>query len=52
MLAPVPTGVEIFEGSSEVKIVADEGEMMYFDCIVERRASLKPTEPVLGKRAF
>ena len=44
MLAPVPMGVEMFEGNSEVNIVADEGEIMYFDCIVERRASLNPAE--------
>jgi hypothetical protein len=29
VFAPVAMGVEMFEGSSEVNIVADEGEMMY-----------------------
>ena len=42
VLAPVPAGVEILEGISEVKIVADEGEMRYLDWIVARSASLKP----------
>lgn len=34
VLAPVPAGVEMFEGISEVKIVADEGEMRYFELSV------------------
>ena len=42
MLAPVANGVEIFEGSSDVKIVALEGEMRYFDVSVDKSASLKP----------
>ena len=42
MLAPVARGVEKLEGSSEVKIVAEEGEMRYFAVRVARRASLKP----------
>lgn len=41
----------IFDGNSDVNIVADEGEMMYFDCIVARRASLKPEEPVRFDRS-
>jgi hypothetical protein len=40
--APVPIGVERLEGSSEVKIVALEGEMRYLLVRVARRASLKP----------
>ena len=51
MLAPVPTGVVMFDGSSDVNIVADEGEMMYFDCIFARRASLKPANPVSFKES-
>ena len=35
-------GVDMLEGSSEVKIVALDGEMRYFELIVARRASLKP----------
>lgn len=42
VLAPVATGVERFEGSSEMNIVALEGEMRYLAVRVERRASLKP----------
>ena len=42
VLAPVPMGVERFEGSSEVKMVAEEGEMRYLAWRVARRASLKP----------
>jgi len=42
VLAPVPVGVEMFEGISDVKIVAEEGEIMYFDCMVDKSASLKP----------
>ncbi len=35
-------GVERFDGSSEVKIVAEDGEMRYLALRVARRASLKP----------
>lgn len=42
VLAPVATGVERFEGSSEMNMVALEGEMRYLAVRVERRASLKP----------
>lgn len=42
MLAPVARGVERLEGSSEVKIVALEGEMRYLVLRVARRASLNP----------
>lgn len=42
MLAPVAAGVERLDGSSEVKIVALEGDMRYFEWRVARRASLKP----------
>lgn len=31
MFAPVPVGVEILDGISDVKIVADEGEMRYLE---------------------
>ena len=44
MLKPVPVGVEMFEGISEVNMVADDGEMMYLAWIVDRRASLKPID--------
>lgn len=36
------TGVVRLEGSSDVKIVALEGEMRYFPFSVARRASLNP----------
>lgn len=42
VFAPVPAGVLMLEGSSEVKIVALEGEMRYLVFSVARRASLKP----------
>lgn len=42
VFAPVPRGVERLEGSSEVKIVAEEGEMRYFAWRVARSASLNP----------
>lgn len=42
VFAPVPMGVERFDGSSEVKIVAEDGEMTYLALRVARRASLKP----------
>ncbi len=42
MLAPVAMGVVKFDGSSEVKMVALEGEMRYFAFRVVIRASLKP----------
>jgi hypothetical protein len=38
----VATGVEKFEGSSEVKMVAVEGERMYREVRTERRAGVKP----------
>lgn len=31
VFAPVPAGVEMLDGISEVKMVADEGEMRYFE---------------------
>lgn len=40
--APVPIGVEKLEGSSDVKIVALEGEMRYLEMMVCMRASRKP----------
>lgn len=39
---PVPTGVVRLEGSSEVKIVAEDGEIRYLDDKVDISASLKP----------
>lgn len=42
MFAPVARGVEKLEGSSEVKIVAEEGEMRYLAVRVAMRASLNP----------
>lgn len=42
MLAPVAAGVVKLEGSSEVKIVVEEGEMRYLAWRVARSASLKP----------
>ena len=44
MLAPVPAGVDILEGSSLVKIVAEEGEMRYLVWRVDIKLSLKPAE--------
>lgn len=42
VLVPVPMGVVRLEGSSEVNIVAEEGEMRYFVERVDMSASLKP----------
>lgn len=42
VFAPVATGVVRLEGSSEMNIVALEGEMRYLAVRVERSASLKP----------
>jgi hypothetical protein len=42
VFAPVPVGVEILEGNSEVNIVADDGDMRYLECNVWSSASLKP----------
>jgi hypothetical protein len=42
VFAPVPVGVEMFDGISDVKIVAEEGEMRYLDCNVPSNDSLKP----------
>ena len=39
---PVGAGVVKVDGSSEVNIVFDEGEMRYFALRVATRASLKP----------
>lgn len=39
---PVPEGVDMLEGISDVKIVAEDGEMRYLDWMVASRASLKP----------
>lgn len=39
---PVGRGVDICEGSSEVKIVPEEGERTYFCVMVARRAWGKP----------
>ena len=44
VLAPGARGVDRVLGSSEVKIVALEGEMRYLAMRVSRRASLKPSE--------
>lgn len=41
---PVATGVVKFEGSSEVNIVALEGEMRYRELRVAMSASLNPTK--------
>jgi hypothetical protein len=40
----VPIGVERFEGSSDVKIVAEDGEIIYLLLRVEIKASLKPAK--------
>jgi hypothetical protein len=40
--APVPIGVERLEGSSDVKIVAEDGEIIYLLLRVDIKASLKP----------
>jgi hypothetical protein len=42
VFAPVPAGVEMLDGISEVKMVADEGEMRYLEFKVCRSDSLKP----------
>lgn len=46
MFAPVATGVVKLEGSSEVKIVALDGEIMYLPLSLPTRASLKPERGV------
>jgi hypothetical protein len=48
VFAPVPVGVEILEGNSEVNIVADDGEMRYLECNVWSSASLKPRLGLVG----
>ena len=40
----MPAGVDILEGSSLVKIVAEEGEMRYLVWRVDIKLSLKPAE--------
>lgn len=42
MFAPVATGVVILDGSSEVKMVALDGEMRYLEFKVPTKASLNP----------
>ena len=42
MFAPVATGVVKLDGSSEVKMVALEGDMRYLEFSVPTKASLKP----------
>lgn len=42
----MPIGVEMLDGSSDVKMVADEGEMMYREWIDANRASLKPMRKI------
>ena len=43
MFAPVATGVVMLDGSSEVKMVALDGDMRYLEFKVPTKASLKPT---------
>lgn len=43
VFAPVATGVVMLDGSSEVKMVALDGEMRYLEFRVATKASLKPT---------
>lgn len=38
----MPIGVERFDGSSDVKMVADDGDIRYFVFRVASKASLKP----------
>lgn len=47
MFAPVPAGVERFDGSSEVNMVADDGEIKYLLLRVVKSASLNPKESQL-----
>jgi hypothetical protein len=42
IFAIVPVGVKMLDGISEVKTVAEEGEMRYFDCRILSSVSLKP----------
>lgn len=42
VLVPVPMGVVRLEGSSDVNIVAEDGEMRYLEERVDISASLKP----------
>lgn len=41
-MPPVGKGVERFEGSSEVKMVAVDGDKVYFCVSLESRAEAKP----------
>ena len=41
-MPPVGKGVEKLEGSSEVKMVAVEGESVYLQARVERSAAVNP----------
>lgn len=51
VFAPVATGVVMLDGSSEVKIVALDGEMRYREFRVATKASLKPNASIsLAKR--
>ena len=43
VFVPVPMGVERLDGSSEVNIVAEDGDIRYFVVSDARRASLKPS---------
>lgn len=43
VFAPVPAGVVMFDGISEVKMVAEDGLITYLCCMRARRASLKPS---------
>lgn len=48
----MPIGVEMFEGSSEVKIVAEDGEIIYREWIEASRASLKPVRNISTKHVM
>lgn len=47
--APVGKGVLAEEGSSEVKMEADDGEILYFSIRWERTASLKPAYTTIAQ---
>ena len=47
VFAPVATGVVTLDGSSEVKMVALEGDMRYLEFKVPIKASLKPAHALV-----
>ena len=51
LVPPVGNGVEKFDGSSDVKMVAVDGERVYLVERVERRAGVNPESETLAQDA-